>query len=135
MENTPLVSVRDLAISFIKDKQTRQVVHNISFGIKENEIVGLVGESGSGKSVTALSLMGLLPKSQSQLSGNVYFENTDLLQTEERNLRKIRGNRIAMIFQEPMTALNPSLKCGYQVSEILQLHLNLTSSKAKKETI
>lgn len=135
MKNNPLVSVRELAISFVKDKQVRQVVNGISFEIMENEIVGLVGESGSGKSVTALSLMGLLPKSQSQLSGQVFFEEIDLLKTDEKKLRNIRGNRIAMIFQEPMTALNPSLKCGYQVSEILQLHLKLKPSKAKKETI
>lgn len=111
------------------------MVHDISFEIRENEIVGLVGESGSGKSVTALSIMGLLPKFQSKLKGNIFFEEIDLLKSEEKKLREIRGNRIAMIFQEPMTALNPSLKCGYQVSEILQHHLNLKPSSAKRETL
>lgn len=111
------------------------MVHDISFEIRENEIVGLVGESGSGKSVTALSIMGLLPKFQSKLKGNIFFEEIDLLKSEEKKLREIRGNQIAMIFQEPMSALNPSLKCGYQVSEILQHHLNLKPSGAKKETL
>src|SRR5690554_3557987 len=135
MENNLLVSVQKLSIGFIKDKRAIDVVHNISFDIKEDEIIGLVGESGSGKSVTALSLMGLLPKSQSELKGNIFFEEIDLLKTDEKKLREIRGNRIAMIFQEPMTALNPSLKCGFQVSEILQHHLNLKPSLAKKETL
>src|SRR5690554_2762694 len=135
MENNLLVSVQKLSIGFIKDKRAIDVVHNISFDIKEDEIIGLVGESGSGKSVTALSLMGFLPKSQSELKGNIFFEEIDLLKTDEKKLREIRGNRIAMIFQEPMTALNPSLKCGFQVSEILQHHLNLKPSLAKKETL
>lgn len=135
MENNLLVSVQKLSIGFIKDKQATEVVHDISFEIRENEIVGLVGESGSGKSVTALSIMGLLPKFQSKLKGNIFFEEIDLLKSEEKKLREIRGNRIAMIFQEPMTALNPSLKCGYQVSEILQHHLNLKPSSAKRETL
>ncbi|MGB3344717.1 MAG: ABC transporter ATP-binding protein [Aequorivita sp.] len=135
MENNLLVSVQKLSIGFIKDKQATEVVHDISFEIRENEIVGLVGESGSGKSVTALSIMGLLPKFQSKLKGNIFFEEIDLLKSEEKKLREIRGNQIAMIFQEPMSALNPSLKCGYQVSEILQHHLNLKPSGAKKETL
>lgn len=135
MENNSLVTVQNLSIGFIKNKRTEDVVHDISFQIKENEIVGLVGESGSGKSVTALSLMGLLPKKQSILKGDILFKEMNLLKAEEKTLREIRGHRIAMIFQEPMSALNPSLKCGFQVSEILQHHLKLKSSLAKKETL
>ena len=135
MENIPLLSVKDLVLSFGNKKKNIEVLHAISFEVFENEIVGIVGESGSGKSVTSLALMGLLPKKQTILSGEILFQGNDLLKYEEKSFRKIRGSEIAMIFQEPMSALNPSLKCGFQVSEILRLHLNMNVSEAKKETI
>lgn len=135
MKNLPLLSVQDLVVSFGKSNSLVEVLHTISFDVFKNEIVGIVGESGSGKSVTSLSIMGLLPKKQAHLSGSILFEDNDLLKTDEEKFRKIRGKEIAMIFQEPMSALNPSLKCGFQVSEILQLHLNMNSSEAKEETI
>src|SRR5690554_5374969 len=135
MENTPLISIKDLVLSFGNKKKKTEVLHTISFDVFENEILGIVGESGSGKSVTSLALMGLLPKKQAKLSGEILFQGNDLLKYEEKKYRKIRGSEIAMIFQEPMSALNPSLKCGYQVSEVLRLHLNMNYSEAKKETI
>lgn len=135
MENTPLISIKDLVLSFGGKKKKTEVLHTISFDVFENEILGIVGESGSGKSVTSLALMGLLPKKQANLSGEILFQGNDLLKYEEKKFRKIRGSEIAMIFQEPMSALNPSLKCGFQVSEILMLHLNMNASEAKKETI
>lgn len=135
MKNSPILSVQDLVVSFGKINSSVEVLHKISFDVFENEIVGIVGESGSGKSVTSLSVMGLLPKKQAHLSGSILFEGQDLLKIEEGRFRKIRGKEIAMIFQEPMSALNPSLKCGFQVAEILQLHLKMNSSEAKKETI
>ena len=135
MKNLPLLSVQSLAVSFGIAKKTTEVVHDISFDISENEIVGIVGESGSGKSVTSLSIMGLLPKKQVHLTGSILFEETDLLTIKEKSFQKIRGKDIAMIFQEPMSALNPSLSCGYQVSEILQHHLKMKASEAKKETL
>ena len=135
MKNTPLLSVEKLSVSFGNKESSVEVLHSISFEIYENEILGIVGESGSGKSVTSLSIMGLLPKKQAKLSGNIFFEEKNLLKTEEKQFRKIRGSEIAMIFQEPMSALNPSLKCGFQVSEILQLHLKMNTSEANKETI
>ncbi|MBB6682079.1 ABC transporter ATP-binding protein [Aequorivita sp. 609] len=135
MENTPLISIKDLVLSFGGKKKKTEVLHTISFDVFENEILGIVGESGSGKSVTSLALMGLLPKKQANLSGEIYFQGNDLLKYDEKKFRKIRGSEIAMIFQEPMSALNPSLKCGFQVSEILMLHLNMNASEAKKETI
>ncbi|QAA82165.1 ABC transporter ATP-binding protein [Aequorivita sp. H23M31] len=135
MNNMPLLSVDELAVSFGKRKQWREVLHKVSFELRENEILGIVGESGSGKSVTSLSIMGLLPKNTSQYSGRILFEEEDLLKLPKEDFRKIRGKEIAMIFQEPMSALNPSLKCGKQVSEILRLHFKMSSSKAKKETI
>ncbi len=135
MKNSPLLFVKNLFVSFGKKSNSSQVLHGISFEIFENEILGIVGESGSGKSVTSLSIMGLLPKKQTALSGNILFEEKDLLKIDEKEFRKIRGSEIAMIFQEPMSALNPSLKCGFQVSEILQLHLKMNASEAKKETL
>ena len=135
MNRTPLLSVKELTVSFGNKKKLIEVLHSISFNVFENEIVGIVGESGSGKSVTSLSIMGLLPKKQANLSGNLLFEEKELLKITEKEFRGIRGKEIAMIFQEPMSALNPSLKCGFQVSEILRLHLRMNASEAKKETI
>ena len=135
MIEKPLLSIQNLVVSFGKKNNLSEVLHSISFDVFENEIVGIVGESGSGKSVTSLSVMGLLPKKTARLSGNILFEGVDLLKIEEKQFRKLRGKEIAMIFQEPMSALNPSLKCGFQVSEILQLHFKMNSSEARKETI
>jgi peptide/nickel transport system ATP-binding protein len=130
-----LLELIDISIYFGAKKNKNQVVQDISFSINENEIVGVVGESGSGKSVTSLAIMGLLPKKMSSISGKIIYQGKDLLKEKERFIRGIRGNEIAMIFQEPMSALNPSMNCGYQVSEILQLHLKISRSKAKKETL
>lgn len=130
-----MLSVKELSVSFGNRKQLVEVLHQISFDVFENEIVGIVGESGSGKSVTSLSIMGLLPKKQANLSGNIFFGEKELLKVTEKEFRSIRGKEIAMIFQEPMSALNPSQKCGFQVAEILRLHLKMNASEAKKETI
>lgn len=135
MKNATLLSVQELAVSFGKKIDSIEILHKISFDVFENEVLGIVGESGSGKSVTSLAIMGLLPKKQAQLSGNILFEGNNLLEANEKEFRKIRGKEIAMIFQEPMSALNPSLKCGFQVSEILRLHLKMSASEAKNETI
>jgi len=135
MNDKPLLSVKELTVSFGNKRQLVKVLRQISFDVFKNEIVGIVGESGSGKSVTSLSIMGLLPKKQANLSGNILFEEKELLKITEKEFRSIRGKEIAMIFQEPMSALNPSLKCGFQVAEILQLHLKMNTSNAKKETI
>lgn len=135
MKKKTLLSVQNLRVSFGSKNTRSEVLHSISFDVSENEIVGIVGESGSGKSVTSLSIMGLLPKKSAHLSGAILFEETDLLKIKEKEYRKFRGNEIAMIFQEPMSALNPSIKCGAQVAEILRLHLNMNTSEARKETI
>jgi peptide/nickel transport system ATP-binding protein len=135
MNNNSILDIKNLTISFGNKKSTIEVVHGISLHIKENEIVGVVGESGSGKSVTAMAILGLLPKKNTFIGGEILFNKKDLLKEMENNIRKLRGNDIAMIFQEPMTALNPSITCGNQVSEIIKLHLKYSTSKAKKETI
>ena len=123
MTQSSLLELRDLSVSFGTKKNKKRVVQDISFNIKENEIVGIVGESGSGKSVTSLAIMGLLPKRITHISGKINYQNKDLVQEKEGAIRVLRGREIAMIFQEPMSALNPSMTCGYQVSETLQHHL------------
>ncbi len=135
MSKKTILDVNDLSISFGDTKSLAEVIHGISFNISENEIVGIVGESGSGKSVTAMAVMNLLPKKKTRITGDILFKGKKLLAEDPKTLRSFTGKEIAMIFQEPMSALNPSLTCGFQVSEILQHHLKMTSAEAKKETI
>ncbi|KAA3624569.1 MAG: ABC transporter ATP-binding protein [Flavobacterium sp.] len=135
MDKKSLLEVKDLKVSFGKAKNAVEVIHSVSFGLSENEILGIVGESGSGKSVTSLAIAGLLPKKTSHIEGSIQFQGKELLQLKPSEFQKIRGREIAMIFQEPMSALNPSLRCGYQVSEILKHHLKYSNSEAKKETL
>ena len=135
MNENNLLEIKNLRVSFGSKKVLKEVIHGVSLHVSENEIVGIVGESGSGKSVTSMAIMGLLPKKTSKISGNIIFEGSELLVKNSKSLRSLRGKDISMIFQEPMSALNPSLTCGFQVSEILKLHLKLSSSEAKKETI
>ncbi len=125
-----MITVKNLSIQFHENT----VVNKVSFSIETNKILGIVGESGSGKSLTSLALMGLLSDS-AKTSGEIIFDNQDLIKTSEKNFRKIRGKEIAMIFQEPMSSLNPSLTCGFQVAEILQQHTNLTTNEIKEEVI
>lgn len=125
-----MLQVKNLSISFAKNK----VLHEISFTIKPNKILGVVGESGSGKSVSSLAILGLLPKS-TNISGEIIFDNKNVLDFSEKDFQKIRGNDIAMIFQEPMSSLNPTLTCGFQVAEILNLHSNLSASEIKSAVI
>ncbi|MBU2926845.1 ABC transporter ATP-binding protein [Winogradskyella psychrotolerans] len=136
MTNENLIKVEGLHISFYKEKKERKIIRNISFHIKPNEIVAVVGESGSGKSISSLALMGLLPKRISKItSGSILFEDKNLVGLSEKEFQTIRGNNIAMIFQEPMSSLNPSMRCGKQVEEILKQHFKLTDSEMKSEVI
>lgn len=131
LEKTAL-SIANLSISF----GANEVIHNISYHLNKNEILGIVGESGSGKSVSSLAILGLLPKKVSKInSGNILFNNEDLTTLSSKAFQKIRGNKIAMIFQEPMSSLNPSMTCGKQVQEILLQHTNLSKKEAKTETL
>jgi len=125
-----MLEVNNLSVSFSEIK----VVQNLNFKIKENTILGVVGESGSGKSISSLSILGLLPKS-AKTEGEILLNNTDLLKFSEKQFQKIRVKEIAMIFQEPMSSLNPTLKCGYQVAEILKEHTNLSFTEIKEEVI
>nr|WP_291152395.1 ABC transporter ATP-binding protein [Flavobacterium sp. UBA7680] len=133
---TPLLSIKDLEISFKREKEFIPVVKTISYDVFPNEIVGIVGESGSGKSVSSLAVMGLLPEGISKISkGSITFQGQDIATLSNVAFRKIRGAKISMIFQEPMSSLNPSLKCGEQVLEILQEHTSLNNAQAKAEVL
>ncbi|MDM1367753.1 ABC transporter ATP-binding protein [Myroides marinus] len=135
-EETPILSVRDLQIDFLKEKSWNTIIKKSSFDIYSNEILGVVGESGSGKSVTSLALMGLLPREISQIaSGNIIFEGKDITHYTDREFRLLRGAQISMIFQEPMSALNPSITCGEQVAEILREHTSLRGKDLKDEVL
>lgn len=136
MANKKLLSVKDLNISAFKSNLEHKIIHNISYDLFENEIVAVVGESGSGKSVSSLAVMGLLPKQILKItSGSITFENEEISQLSDKHFQKIRGNKIAMIFQEPMSSLNPSMQCGEQIEEILQQHTNLSNSEIKAEIL
>ena len=129
-----LLSVNQLTVKFQSNNQENEVVKKISFQLKKNKILAIVGESGSGKSVTSLAISGLLPKS-SILEGGVYFNGKNLLEISDNDFQKIRGKKIGMIFQEPMSSLNPTLTCGNQVAEVLKHHTDLNSKEIYKEVI
>ena len=136
MAKPPILSVKKLSIAFLANHSAKEVVHSVSFNLNENEILGIVGESGSGKSVTVMAIMQLLPARIAEItSGTILYNNTNLLRLKPKAMQGIRGKDIAMIFQEPMSALNPSVKCGIQVLEILKHHLKLSSAEAKAETL
>lgn len=127
-----LLNINHITISARKEGQWTPIVHDSTFTLEQNEILGIVGESGSGKSVTSLAVMGLLPKGILQVTqGSIAFEGRDISQLTTKEMRNVRGNDIAMIFQEPMSSLNPSLKCGYQVEEILKEHTSLSKREIK----
>ncbi|MFC5194126.1 ABC transporter ATP-binding protein [Bizionia hallyeonensis] len=136
MQTNKILEVTNLKISFSNNKIENEIIHGITYSLFPNEILGIVGESGSGKSVSSLAIMGLLPKQISKITeGSIHFDNVDLTQISSKDFQDIRGNDIAMIFQEPMSSLNPSMRCGEQVREILLQHTNLSKFAAKTETI
>ncbi len=135
MATKKILDVLGLNISFGENKKEASVVHDIDFSLYENEILAIVGESGSGKSVTSKAIMGLLQDKNTHIKGRINFEETSLLSLSSKEFAKLRGNDIAMIFQEPMSALNPSLTCGFQVAEILLHHKKASASEVKKEVL
>ena len=131
-----LLAVSDLSVSFATESGPARVVENISFTVERGRTLGLVGESGCGKSVTAMSIMRLLPSPPSRVeSGRILFNGIDLLKLNRTEMRKIRGNRIGMIFQEPMTSLNPTFSIGFQIAEVLRIHLGLDRSRARRRVV
>ena len=125
-ENKELLEVKDLGITFFTDRGALPAVQEVSFNIKPGETLGVVGESGCGKSMTALSLMQLIPSPPGKITaGEIMYKGEDLLKKSPKEMRDIRGKEISMIFQEPMTSLNPTMKIGRQVEEALKLHTNM----------
>ena len=130
-----MLQIKNLHVNFKTNNGLFKAVKNISFDLNKGQTIGIVGESGSGKSVTSLAIMRLLDEKVAQINGEVTLQDVDLLGLSENEMRRIRGNRIAMIFQEPMTSLNPVLTCGYQVTEAIKLHLGFNDQQAKEHTI
>ena len=137
----PLLQINNLSIDFITASETVPAIKNISFEVNQGEILAIVGESGSGKTITSLSVLQLLPSAAAHSQkGEILFsehglEQENLMELPEKALRKIRGNKISMIFQEPMTSLNPVHTCGSQVMEAIMLHEKIPRSVARKKTI
>ena len=127
---SPILQVRDLRTEFTTDQGVVGAVDGITFDLYPGESLGIVGESGSGKSVTALSLLRLVPYPGKIVSGQVLFRNQDLLQISDEEIREIRGKDIAMIFQDPQSSLNPVLRTGFQVGEALLAHKQATAHEA-----
>jgi oligopeptide transport system ATP-binding protein len=127
----PLLTIENLAVEFHTDEGVLRAVDGVSVNIEPGETLGIVGESGSGKSVSSLAILGLIPQPPGKItSGRAMFGDRDLLALPQRELAKIRGNRIAMIFQDPMTSLNPFLTVGQQLSEVTRIHLGHTRDQA-----
>jgi peptide/nickel transport system ATP-binding protein len=141
MNNQKLLEIKNLVTEFRSEDDVVKAVNNVSFTLNKGETIGVVGESGSGKSVTALSVMRLIPNPPGKITGGeIIFQSPslgeiDLVSATENQMRSVRGNEIAMIFQEPMTSLNPVFTCGDQVMEALLLHQKLTKQEAKEKTI
>jgi oligopeptide/dipeptide ABC transporter ATP-binding protein len=130
-----LLEVRDLHVSFFTQRGEARAVDGVSFSVDAGQTLGLVGESGCGKTVSALSLLRLLPPSGRVVSGSIVFDGRDLLDLDEAAMRGVRGNQIAMIFQEPMSSLNPVFTVGYQIIEAVRLHQGLNRSAARAKAI
>jgi peptide/nickel transport system ATP-binding protein len=136
MNEAPLVEVKELRVAFEGDRgRATEAVSGVGFTLVRGKTLGVVGESGCGKTVTALAMMRLLPKESARISGSVRFEGRELLNLPERDMRDLRGNRLAMIFQEPMTSLNPSYTVGDQVGEALIRHRGLSRKEARAQAI
>jgi peptide/nickel transport system ATP-binding protein len=130
----PLLEVSDLSVRFDTDEGSVHAVDRMSFGLEAGQVLGVVGESGCGKTVTALSMLGLLPPS-ARVSGTVLFDGVDLLQLKPARLRRIRGREISFVFQEPMTSLNPAFTVGDQIGEVLRKHLGLSRAGAQRRAV
>lgn len=131
----PLLEVRDLRVSFFTSRGEVRAVDGVSFTIHEGETFGLVGESGCGKTVTALSVLRLLNGNGRIVGGDIIFAGRSLLALSEEEMRQLRGNRLAMVFQEPMTSLNPVFTVGYQIGEVLQVHRGVGRREARARAI
>ena len=129
-----LLKVRGLDISFKSAKHLQKVISYLNFDIEEAGVFGLVGESGCGKSLTALSIMGILPHN-AVVGGEIIFKGNNLLKLNRESIRRMRGKELTMIFQEPMTSLNPVLTVGYQVAEVFTTHMDVSEKEAMNRSI
>ncbi len=130
-----LLEVKNLTVDFGGEAGTARAISNLSFHVEHNEALGIVGESGSGKSVTSLAVMRLLPRAGVRVQGEILFHGADLLRLSEREMQSVRGKEIAMIFQEPMTSLNPVHTCGRQIAEAIRLHTDATRKEAMEQAL
>ena len=131
-----ILEVQDLEIRYVTDEETVRAVNDISFSLKEGESIGLVGETGAGKTTTALGIMGLVPDPPGEVvGGSIVFDGQDLLKLPEKQMREIRGGKISMIFQDPMTSLNPVMTVGDQIAEVVLLHNKMSKAEAKKRAM
>ena len=131
-----LLTIKNLKVSFLRDGEWNEAVHGVSFEVPKGKTLGIVGESGSGKSVSNLAVMRLLNEKQSQITADeITLDGKDILHLSENEMHDIRGKRIAMIFQEPMTSLNPVFQCGFQVTEAILAHEKVTEDEAKARVI
>ena len=133
---TGLLEVEDLSVAFTRrGRRDVRAVDGVSFSVAAGETLGLVGESGSGKSVTSLAIMGLLPKRGARVGGSVTFDGRSLLQLKQDELRDLRGRDMAMVFQDPLSSLNPVVPIGTQVTEVLVRHRDLHGGEARREAV
>src|SRR5829696_7021033 len=136
MNSDNILEVRDLQVSFSTYAGEVQALRGVTFDLRQGETLAIVGESGSGKTVTAKSLLRLLPEANTSIKGGeAIFEGQDLLKLSEQQMQKVRGSRIAMVFQDPMTSLDPTMKIGRQTTESLKEHLGLSGQRAKERAI
>ena len=135
MSDAPVLSVDDLRVSFRTEEGTVQAVDGVTFEVRKGEVLAIVGESGSGKSVTAMTLMGLTRSPNAKISGRATLGGTELIEASDDELRQVRGSRMAMIFQDPMSSLNPVYKVGDQIVEQIQAHTEMTDDEAMDRAI
>ena len=132
--NSDLLTVSNLGVDFLTGGRTINAVQKVDFSVREKEVVGLVGESGCGKSVSCMAVLRILGET-AKTTGSIRYKGTELLDLSESGIRKIRGKEIAMIFQDPVTSLNPVKKIGSQLIEIIQLHSRLSSESARNKAV
>lgn len=135
MRTKPLLEIEDLRVAFATDEGTVQAVDGVSFSMQNGEVLSIVGESGSGKSVTAMTVLGLTQGANARISGSVRYQGTELTTAGNEELQSIRGDRIAMVFQDPMSSFNPVQRIGDQIVEAIQAHLDISNEEARKKAV